>query len=658
MMIYRKLKPEEKDLLKQQGCTAESWDSVRVSEKFTPERIHHVDFMGSVSLGVFTEETDVPERGVQATGIYHSTLKNCTIGDNAYLNNVQNLYQYEISHHAILDTIQSLSVTGKTAFGNGTEIEVLNEGGGRELPIFDQLSAQIAYCLVHFRHNKALTEKILALVNDHCESKTSTTGCVGPYAKVRHCHILRNVHIGEYADICGAQLLQEGTLAGSQNDPVKIGPGVIAQNFIVQSGSHINDGVLLDKCFVGQGVRLGKQYSAEGSAFFANCEGFHGEAVSVFGGPYTVTHHKSTLMIAGMFSFYNAGSGTNQSNHMYKLGPLHQGILERGAKTGSLSYMLWPCGVGPFSVVTGKHAGNFDATDFPFSYITVEGGKSQLTPAMNLFTVGTRRDSEKWPARDRRKDSRKYDQIHFDLFNPRTIGKVLQAIQILKDLNEKSRKEQEFVNYKGLVIKRLLLRTGTKYYKIAVAVYLGDVLMQFSEKAGSPDELKKQLQNIQVKTVSLPEKWYDMAGMLISQSRLDACLEKLQQDETNSVEKLLSVFETAAEKYGDDNLKWWAQLIHDRFGVSPENLSKEQLAEIIEGWKSNALKLNNMILKDAEKEFDPTSRIGYGLDGDAGVQNADFEAVRGTYDDNKFVKNLKKENEEIVTRAEKALKIL
>ena len=58
-----------------------------------------------------------------------------------------------------------------------------------------------------------------------------------------------------------------------------------------------------------------------------------------FAGPYKVTHHKSTLLIAGMFSFMNAGSGSNQSNHMYKLGPIHQGTLERGAKTTSDSYI-------------------------------------------------------------------------------------------------------------------------------------------------------------------------------------------------------------------------------------------------------------------------------------------------------------------------------
>ena len=471
-MAYRNLQFVEIEQLKKQGCTAESWDSVRVRDPFDPERLQQVRFFGNISLGIFDEDVTLPERGKQPTGIYNSTLRNCTVGDNVLIQNVQNLHRYDVQHHAVLDNIRSMSVTGFSSFGNGTEIEVLNEGGGRELPIYDQLSAQIAYMLVHFRYNEALTKKLLKLIEDYCESRKRDRGIAGSYVKITDSGIIRNVDIGEGTEISGVQLLEDGTLAGSHEDPVKIGQAVIAKHFIVQSGSQISDGVLLDKCFVGQGVRLGKQFSAEGSAFFANSEGYHGEAVSLFAGPYTVTHHKSTLLIAGMFSFYNAGSGTNQSNHMYKLGPIHQGILERGAKTGSLSYMLWPCTVGAFSVVTGKHTTNFEAADFPFSYITAEEGKSQLTPAMNLFTVGTRRDSEKWPARDRRKDSRKYDRIHFDLFNPRTIGKVLKGMEILGELSEKSRKEQEFVSYKGLVIKRLLLRSGLKYYRIAVAIYL------------------------------------------------------------------------------------------------------------------------------------------------------------------------------------------
>ena len=69
--------------------------------------------------------------------------------------------------------------------------------------------------------------------------------------------------------------------------------------------------------------------------------------------------HKSSLLIAGMFSFLNAGSGSNQSNHMYKLGPIHQGVVERGSKTTSDSYILWPAKVGAFSLIMGIWGTNF-----------------------------------------------------------------------------------------------------------------------------------------------------------------------------------------------------------------------------------------------------------------------------------------------------------
>ncbi|HAE88195.1 TPA: hypothetical protein DCG86_09260, partial [Candidatus Marinimicrobia bacterium] len=87
-------------------------------------------------------------------------------------------------------------------------------------------------------------------------------------------------------------------------------------------------------------------------------------------------------------------------------------------------------------------------------------------------------------------------------------------------------------------------------------------------------------------------------------------------------------------------------------------LNRDQLEQILEDWKKNVLKLNNMILKDAEKEFDPTSRIGYGLDGDESVQQKDFESVRGTYDGNKFVKALCSENDEVEKRFQEMIKIL
>ena len=90
--------------------------------------------------------------------------------------------------------------------------------------------------------------------------------------------------------------------------------------------------------------------------------------------------------------------------------------------------------------------------------------------------------------------------------------------------------------------------------------------------------------------------------------------------------------------------------------VASAHRTPELVEEIIQDWKVNSEKLNNMILKDAEKEFDNNSRIGFGLDGDETVRDADFESVRGKYDANSFVTGLQQEIKENSAKAEQLLK--
>ena len=46
------------------------------------------------------------------------------------------------------------------------------------------------------------------------------------------------------------------------------------------------------------------------------------------------------------------------------------------------------------------------------------------------------------------------------------------------------------------------------------------------------------------------------------------------------------------------------------------------------------------VLADAEKEFDDIASTGFGQDGDREQRAADFAAVRGSFGDNSFVKQM------------------
>jgi hypothetical protein len=591
-------------------------------------------------------------------GIYNSVLRNTTVENGVLIRNVHLLANYHVEPDVLIENVDELAVKGESGFGNGVEIDVLNEGGGRDLLLFDRLSSQLAYLMVVYRHDTALIQALRGAIENYSNEKKSVTGRIGSGSRISNCNTINNVFIGSDVTIKGTQLLQNGSVIGEKGTTTFVGSGVIAKDFIIQSGSTVDSGALLEKTFVGQGVKIGKQFSSENSLFFANSEGFHSEAVSVFGGPYTVTHHRSTLLIAGMYSFFNAGSGTNQSNHMYKLGPLHQGIVERGSKTGSFSYLLWPCKVGPYSVVMGKHGGNFDTSDLPFSYLTVENEKTFLTPAMNLITVGTRRDSTKWPNRDRRKGKIKLDLIHFDLLNPFVMNKVLNGMDILTELYEKTPKEREVVNYSGVRIKRLMLKSCKKYYEMALHIFIGDQVFNQIEKLDAAITLEALKGLMKNNGDEADTDWVDMAGLVAPVRQLADTVSQIKSMKDADLLKIENKLQSLFDNYESYTWDYACQILKERFGISKENLDSEHLKDIFLRWRENSIRLNNMILSDAKKEFDANSKIGFGLGGDDAEKNADFEEVRGNYDENSFVKGLHKENGSIEARAEDMIKKL
>ncbi|MEG0500523.1 MAG: DUF4954 family protein, partial [Rikenellaceae bacterium] len=290
------------------------------------------------------------------------------------------------------------------------------------------------YIIALYRYRPLLIEAIKELIGRYTVSITSCRGTISNGVRIINTGTIRNVKIGPMAVVDSASRLENGSINSNESDPVIIGHDTIAEDFIVSSGAQVGDGSSMMRTFVGQGCHLGHQFSSHDSLFFSNCQCENGEACAIFAGPYTVTMHKSSLLISGMFSFLNAGSGSNQSNHMYKLGPIHQGIVERGSKTTSDSYILWPARIGAFSLVMGRHVHHPDTANLPFSYLIENADETYVVPGVNLRSVGTIRDTQKWPKRDKRKDPEKLDFINFNLLSPYTVNKMIKGVEILNDL--------------------------------------------------------------------------------------------------------------------------------------------------------------------------------------------------------------------------------
>jgi hypothetical protein len=342
------------------------------------------------------------------------------------------------------------------------------------------------------------------------------------------------------------------------------------------------------------------------------------------------------LLIAGMFSFFNAGSGTNQSNHMYKLGPVHQGVTERGCKTASDSYILWPARIGAFSVVVGNHYDRPDTSDLPFSYLIEHNGESVLVPGTNLRKVGLVRDAGKWPKRDRRKDRQRLDLINFELLGPYVIQKILRGSELLAAHKSGPKAKADCFSCPGVKIENVSVDNGLRYYGLAVDKFIGDCVIGRLENKQfeTMDQLRAALEP---ETKGATGRWVDLAGLFAPEEVVQKMLADIDSGAVATLEQVTQAFKSMYDNSRAYEWSWASNLLQQRSGKGIEELTAEEVIELVTRWKKAADKLGRYHLADAQKEYTGAVQTGYGLDGDEETKAADFEAVRGTFEENSFV---------------------
>lgn len=526
------------------------------------------------------------------------------------------------------------------------------------MAIHEELSAQTAYLSAMYRHRPELTERLHAMADIRARAVASERGTIGPGARIENVGIIRNVRIGEAAVLQGCLRLFDGTVVSSTDAPVLIGSGVVCTDFIVQSGSVVENGAVVTRSFVGQGVTLSKGFSCSDCLFFANSHCENGEAVSVFAGPFTVSHHKSTLLIGSMFSFMNAGSATNFSNHQYKLGPVHQGVFGRGVKCGSGSYMMLPVRVAPFTTVLGHHTGRIDTPDMPFSYILESEGRSYLVPGVNLRSVGLFRDIRKWPSRDHRSLSGRMDNISFEVFSPYTAGAMLSGRDRLVQMLSEERFSGTPSSYGGCTIAGSSLTSGVERYEKALKYYVGlqVALALRGRKLGSDEAITAAL--TPVSPVG-DGRWIDVAGLLAPKAEIDQIVEEVVSgslDTPGAVESRLSAIASNYQLY---EWRWVYAHIRTVYNVDPQKITRKKLIELLRQWRAASESLFADIEMDASKEFGEGGVTGFGLDvTDREEILADFRHVRGEFDSDSQVAAVRETRERVAMLAEEVLSAL
>ncbi len=584
-------------------CYASDWNAIEVAEDFSPENVRYARFSGNIRLGTFKKEFQLAGGMVKHSGIYYATLHNVTVGDDCCIENVKNyIANYRIGSGTFIENVDIILTDGLSSFGNGVQVSVLNETGGCEVMIYDRLSAQLAYLMAFYRHRPLLLSRLHGMIEQYVRSVESTFGTIGRDVVIADAGYIKNVRVGDFCKIEGASRLKNGSINSNAEAPVHVGVGVIGDDFIISSGSDVEDGVTFSRCFIGQACRLGHNYSALDSLFFSNCHGENGEACAIFAGPFTVTHHKSTLLIAGMFSFMNAGSGSNQSNHLYKLGPIHHGMMERGAKTASDSYILWPAKVGAFSLVMGRHVCHQDTSDLPFSYLIEQQSTSYIMPGANLKSVGTIRDAKKWPSRDRRKGPGKLDSINFNLLSPYTVQKMLRAVNILNELKRVSGDTSDYYAYQSGRIKATSLANGLKYYGYAIDKFFGNSLITriMNAEFASLEDLRRAFVP---RSQYGDGEWVDLAGMIAPGKAVEDIVSDVESGRTSDLEILNERISSLHSEYYRYEWRWACKAMEDYYGFRLSELTADDLSRLVRRWMDSVVALDRLLYEDARKEF-------------------------------------------------------
>lgn len=587
-MAYRNLTDPEITALQANGCWAEDWMRIEVSEDFMPDFFHRVMFYGDIRLGTFTNNVEVSRGFMKHSGINNATLRNVTIGNNCLIENISGfINNYVIGDDCIITNVCTMETTDGATYGEGNLISVLNEVGDGNLILFRGLTSQVAALMVKHFQNRPLKDAIRRLVREEIERTSPETATIGNRVKIVNTKEITNTVIYDDCEISGAARLSDCTLMSNRDASVYIGTGVICENSIISDGSSIINSVKMQDCYVGEACQLSNGFTAASSVFFANSYMSNGEACAAFCGPFTASHHKSSLLIGGQFSFYNAGSATNFSNHAYKMGPMHYGTLERGSKTASGAYILMPAHIGAFSVCFGKLMYHPDTRSLPFSYLIAYNDVMYLVPGRNLTTVGLYRDIRKWPKRDKRPAGARKSVVNFDWLSPFTVGEILRGKKILEDLRDASGEDVSTYNYHEYVIKNSSLRKGIKYYDIALRIYMGAVL-----KRHAP---------VEPTTTVGTGPWTDISGLLLPVSEEQRIIDDIISGEIETTHDLIERFEEINSNYSEYRWAWSYRMILDYYGFT--SLTEENVERVKSDYITARRAWIAEIKKDAAKEY-------------------------------------------------------
>lgn len=676
----RQLTENEKNILiKNYNHSSDpDWNNIYVSEQFDANLIKHSEFSGTIVIGNLQKANLKFHDLVLETGIYHSKVRSCVIGDNVAIRNVRYLDNYKIGNGVILFNIQEMSCTNHSKFGNGILKEgepesnriwigVCNENGGRDILPFENMLPSDAYLWAKNRDDKELLSRFVELTEYHNDKKLNTYGLVEDFAVIKNASLIKDAKIGSCAYIKGAFKLKNITVLSSEDEPSQIGEGVEMVNGIMGYGSKVFYQAVAVRFVIGRNCQLKYGVRVLNTVLGDNSTVSCCELLNNLVYPFHEQHHNSSFLIATtIMGQSNIASGATIGSNHNSRSPDGEIVAGRGFWPGLCSDFKHNSKFASFVLVSkGSYQCELNIT-YPFSLVSINSTEQAISiiPAYwfqyNMFAMA--RNNSKFQKRDKR--AIKAQHIETDPFAPDALQEIMSSLNRIIKLTARTLKYDDLQKAKDFLHQnpdadltledpRCMKRYGAKIHKAArgykeyrkVAKYFAvKTLANWYENTTYTRPSREFFNSIL--DIELFTEWENVGGQVIPSAKIAELFDLIKQRKINTWEEVHQFYEECQKNYEAYKARYSLWILEQLYARKVVDFSKDITKDILKDVIAVSTYMYESSISSREKDYTDYFRtITY-------KNQEEMLEVVGKLEDNSFLKELKIETENFNKRLE------
>jgi hypothetical protein len=388
----RPLSAKEVSQLEARGNSCAGWQKIRAARGFDPCAVSHSIFSGACVIGAFSRRKIKVDAGlVLPCGIYRSTIIDSEIGNESLVCNSVVL-RCVIAAGAAVFSVGELACSGTTAFGNGTVVPVGIETGGRDIPVYAELTVPVAREVALRRGDRSFLGEYARFVKQNTRGCSLPFGVVGAGCIVRCSARIVNAFLEPGCIISGAALVENATILCSAPGETRVEDGAIVRNSCLQWGCTVSSMAIVENSVLAEHSSAEKHAKVTNSIIGPNTQIAQGEVTASLVGPFVGLHHQSMLIgVLWPQGKGNVASGANVGSNHTSRAPDQELWCGEGMFLGLGVNVKYPADFSraPYTVIATGVTTPPQKLEFPFSLINIPAHRPEgARPSQNELFPG------------------------------------------------------------------------------------------------------------------------------------------------------------------------------------------------------------------------------------------------------------------------------